>query len=1053
MKYKALFLFAAALCSGVSPEDAAAQNQKKTPLSQNSKPQGAFVTVTGFVTDDSGMPIIGANIWAKASSTGTSSDLDGKFTIKVPVGEQLTVSYIGCVTQQIKVTKALSLTIKLESEAMDLDEVVVVGYGTQKKEHVTGSVTQVSAKELTKVPMTNVSNMLVGKLPGLAAVQNSGQPGADQASISIRSYGTFNDSSPLLLVDGVERTFNTMDPNDIESVTILKDAAASAVYGVRAAHGVILVKTKRGSKDQKANITYSGSLTFSTNTRFPKFLNAPDYARWHNKARQMDNHAPYFSEEDIAKMEAGYDPDGIFGNTDWVDLAFKNFGATQQHNISAVGGNEKVQYFVSGGFMDQDGIVKNTNFKRWNLRANIDVQISNNLKLSMNMAGRMQEQKSPGFSISSDAYNSPIMMATRTLPIIPETYNGLPAAWGGEGGTRTFNPVAALESSGFNQNKKSVFESQMTLAYDIPFIKGLQAKMFVSFDKDFTETKGFLTPYKVATFDIEKRQYNTVTAEGTGNGSLFQSASSGQKFMLRPSIEYTNTFGKHDVNALFLYEQTENDGGNMQAQRKKYLLTDLAELSMGLEDVENSIRGSSSASAMAGFVGRLNYAYAKKYLAEFAFRADGSYKFAKEHRWGFFPSLSLGWLMSEEAWFRNALPKIDKFKVRGSVGLLGRDNTAAFLYKRLMALTASPSYIIGETYTSVYGLYTLNSIPSSTLTWEKTQTWNGGVEMTMWNGLLSVDLDAFYKYTYDILENVSATYPPSLGGNFPSTINSGSVSVKGFELKLGHRNRIHKVNYSVDGYLTYAKNKVLSRLQSSNLPEWQSLIGHPIGEIRGFKAIGLYQTQEQLDNRPEGPGGTQRLGDIMYEDINGDGKIDSHDMVVIGHSSLPDMNFSLNMNVEWNGFDISMLWQGAAMRDVAISGAYASGTNDQTQFSRPFYGNGNSPYYLLENSWTPENTDAAYPRLGVDWNSNNAWASSWWIRNGSYLRLKNAQVGYSVPSRILKCTGLQRLRVYVSGTNLLTFDHLKYLDPEMPNVNNGYYPQQRTYSVGLNATF
>lgn len=1009
------------------------------------------IRVAGVVKDNKGEMIVGANIRVKGTNMVVVSDMDGKFAVDVSSPEAvLLVSYIGFKTREIPVGNGAPLNIVLNEDASSLSEVVVVGYGMQKKIHVTGSVAQLSSKELLVAPMSSVTNMLAGKLPGLITTQNSGQPGNDQASMIIRGAGTFNDSSPLLLVDGVERSFNTIDPNDVESVTILKDAAAAAVYGVRAAHGVILVKTKRGIANRKPEITYNGSYTFTMNTRFPEFLNGPDYARWHNKARELDGYEGFYTAEDIAKIENG-DPDGIWGNTDWLGELFKDYGGTQQHNISVIGGSDRVQYFVSAGFMDQDGILPNSEFKRYNVRSNLDVQVTDEIKLSVDIAGRKEERDNPGFAIDPNNGYNPITQAIRALPIIPKEYDGLPAATGD--GARTWSPLAAVNQSGFNKNDRNVFESSGTLEYKAPFLRGLTLKMFFSYDRNFTEDRNFLDTYNVSKFDPATKIYTVTKAEGTGTSSLWQAASNGSLMMGRPSIEYNNVFGKHTVGALFLYEYEETKGSSFQAQRQNYILNAIPELTFAQEDTPNSIKGSSSKTKIAGYVGRLNYMFDQKYLAEFAFRYDGSYKFHKDYRWGFFPSLSLGWIISEEEFFKEKYTKINKLKLRASVGELGRDNIDAFLYKRYFNLTTEPAYAFGTTPTPSYAFYSSNSVPSYDLTWEKTRTMNVGAEFMAYDGLISASLDVFYKYTYDILQGVSGIYPPSISNNYPTIENSGKVDVRGFELELGHQNKIGQVSYSLNGNLTWARNKLLARAQEENIQPWMNQIGQPLGGVYGLHAIGLYQTEEQLNNRPTGPGGVQRLGDLMYQDYNQDGKVDWDDLIRIARSHTPEMVFSLSGNVTYKGFDANFQLQGAAICDVITSGLYPSGVMDQTEFARAFYAGGNSPYYLVENSWTPDHTNAKYPRLGVDWNGNNGWASDWWVVDGSYLRMKSAQIGYTLPKQIASKINAQRLRIYVAGTNLFTIDALDYMDPEMPSNNNGYYPQQRTFSMGLDLTF
>lgn len=1007
-------------------------------------------TLTGTVKSKAGDPIAGATI--KVLDNGTQALTDGLGNFQLRVDKQmvsLEISSVGYSTLHRNAVAGESIALILDERVNEMDEVVVVGYGTQKKIHVTGSVAQINSEELNRTPMSNVTNMLAGKLPGLISRQSSGLPGADAASLTIRGFGTFNDSSPLLLVDGVERAFNNLDPNDVESVTILKDAAASAIYGVRAAHGVILVKTRRGNTNDDVKISYTNGFSISNNTRFPKFLNGPDYAKWHNRARELDGATGYFSESDIDKIKNG-DPDGLLGNTDWLDLLFKDHANMQQHNVSAYGGSAKSQFFVSAGFMDQQGIIPNTSFKRYNLRSNVDVNVSDNISLLLNVAGRKEDTDHPGFAVNPNNGYNPITQAIRVSPFIPSSYQGLPTATGPS--ASTWSPVAAANESGFYKTDRYVFESSMELAYKMPFLDGLSVKVFGNYDHNFTEQRNFLESFQVNKFNLATRNYTQTRADGTADlSSLFQGSSNGSMLTMRPSLQYQKEINKHSIGALLLYEYRETNGSSFQASRRNFLISDIPELSFAQEDVANSVRGSSNTTRIAGYVGRFNYAYSNKYLAEVAFRYDGSYKFHPDYRWGFFPSVSLGWVASEEAFFQSA--SIDRLKFRMSAGELGKDNLDAFLYRSFFALTDAPVYGFGENTAANYALYSTNSVPSSNLGWEKTRVANIGMEMNLWKGKLDIELDAFYKYTYDILQAVAGVYPPSISDNFRTIENSGKVSARGMELSLTHKSRVNNVFYQLKSNVSWARNKVLSRVQAENVPEWQSIIGKPIGGIYGFQSLGLYQTAEELENRPTGPGGVQRLGDLRYEDYNGDGKLDTYDLVRIANSTNPELMLGFSADISWKALSFGFQLQGAGNSDVLISGLYPNGVMDQTEFARAFYEGGNAPYYLVEGSWTPENTDAQFPRLGEVWNGNNGWTSSWWVYNGAYLRLKQAYLGVTIPKEWIRKAHIDNLRVNISGSNLLTWDYLKFLDPEMPNNNNGYYPQQRTFSLGLSLTF
>ena len=530
--------------------------------------------------------------------------------------------------------------------------------------------------------------------------------------------------------------------------------------------------------------------------------------------------------------------------------------------------------------------------------------------------------------------------------------------------------------------------------------------------------------------------------------------SNDQRVVLRPQISYANKFGKHDVGALFLYEQTTYTSESMNAGRRDFPVFDLPELNFG--DPTTATNASSSGkSAFAGFVGRLNYAYDDKYLIEASFRYDGSYLFHKDHRWGFFPSVSVGWVMSQEDFFQSALPKIEYFKLRGSIGTLGNDNVTAFLYRKQFAYNAS-SVAFGSTPASQGTLSNSVAFPFEDLTWERTRTYDIGFEMSAWNGLLGVEFDYFYKYTFNILQSIGGIYPPSLGGHYPAYINDGTFDNRGFELVLRHRNRIGKFSYGVTGNLTFARNRILSKQQADNTLPWKNVLGSSLGALWGLKSDGLYQTEEELANAPKPVGVQPRLGDIKYVDINGDGAITADDYVRIARSRMPEMMFSLSLDADYKGFDLSVQLQGAALCDRMLQATWNNGVADQTPLTVPWYGNyDNAPLYLVEGAWRPDNTNAEYPRLSVTKSSagNNAQVSDFWKRNGAYLRLKNVVLGYTFPKRWMNRIGIDNLRIYFSGNNLLTATEFRWIDPESANVPTGYYPQQRTFTFGVDLSF
>ena len=1017
------------------------------------------VDVKGKVVDAKGNTIPSVAIVVQENTAnGTITNIDGRYQIAVPSKETtLQFSFLGYETQLVKVGENSIINIVLQEKLTGLDEVIVVGYGTQKKKYLVGSVSQIGSNELMSAPMPNVSTMITGKLAGVTSIQRSGMPGNDQTSISIRGLSTFTNSSPLILVDGVERMLNTVNPSDIENVSVLKDAATSAIYGVKGGNGVILITTKKG-REGKATITYDASATISQNSAFPEFLNGSDYLYWYNKASGMDGLGQAFDADIQTKVING-DNNGIYGNTDWLDLLFKDFGITQKHNISATGGTEKVKYYIGVGILDQNGIINSVNYKRYNIRSNIDARIAENLNLSLNIGAFSEDRNWPGIGLGKQVFMNPIEQAINAIPIIQPTYEEEYTGWT-ENGSVIHSPIASVENGGFQKMQRWQFEGSAKLEYDfshIDFLKGLKAGLFLSYDYSNMANRNYLNSYEVMAYNKATKEISSKRATGTTEGGNYdKSMSLRDLMMVRPTIEYSRKIGKHNVNALFLYEDHKLNGSTMTGRKSGFLFSDPIDITWGQSYPTgvNPVTGSMVNSATRSFASRLAYGYNSKYLAEVSFRYDGSYIFAPENRWGFFPSMALGWLVSDEQFFTNLNSKTINFlKIKASYGESGSNDVGPYLWTPSYGFTTSPSYVLGGDPASA--VYTLNSVISD-LTWSRSKSYNIGLDMTMWNGLLGVEFDYFYKVTSDILEAQGGNMPPSLGGNYSSVANSGKVENRGFELVLKHSKAINNDwNYTLHGSLAWSRNKILSRQISDGVSWNRNGIGRSMGDIYGFQAIGLYQTQAQIDNSPAAPSGTKYLGDLIYSDVNGDGRIDQNDFVKIGRGTMPELNFSFTMNTTYKNVYITALWQGVALCDYQLSAAYGSGIYDNTAFTRPFYSTGNAPYYLVENTWTEENTNAKYPRLSTITNGNNAWPSSWWVEDGTYLRLKNFQLGYSLPKSMFKSwnTGTDRIKVYVAGTNLLTFSHFKYVDPEMPSVNNGYYPQQKTYSIGLNVTF
>ena len=1021
--------------------------------------------VTGVVTDEHGDPLAGVSVTIKGKKTGVTTDIDGKYSIDAPANATLSYHLVGMVHKDVKVAGNSNINVTLGEDTEVLGEVVVVGYGQQKKATMTGAVSQVTAKDIVKSTGSNLSQALVGKLPGVISSQSTGRPGYDNVSFLVRGYSSYNDSGTVLtIIDGVDRGSTGLagiDPNDVESITVLKDAASCAIYGMKASNGVIIVTTKRG-QEGKTNINYRGTLTLSHATMMPKMMNGTQYMQWYNLAREMDGLTPWFTDEDIAATTNGDLTDGI-ENTDWTSPMFKTTLMTQ-HNLSISGGTNRTQYYISGGYLKQDGTLDGQNYQKGTFRSNINTQIGKMFEVQFNVGGLVGDSYYPsgqalnttgvgGYDLENQMlYSVPYIPKTYYSSDPDDPYNGMPTTAFRNMG---HNPEYAVQdsNSGFSQTRRVTINTAGRIDWKAPFLKGLKASFFFSWDWGDVYGKTFSYAYKVMSWNPgTKTYYYTNCANLLENGNMYVGDSRSQQIVIRPQISYDAQFnGVHNVNAVVVYEQTRGKSSALTGQRTDFALFDLPELSYGQTiSTSNGNSGSSGNSASEGWAGRFSYNYDQKYLAEFAFRYDGSYLFAPGNRYGFFPSGSLGWVISREDWFKERFPNVDILKLRGSIGMMGNDNVTAYLYRKSYGWITN-GVAFGDTPTAQKTLYQNVAYPQSDLTWEKTRTYDIGVETTLWNGLLSVEFDWFYKYTYDILQSVSGAYAPSLAGNYPTIDNTGSFDNRGLELVLRHTNHIGDFYYNLNGNFSWAHNRYIKRTQSSGTLPWQTTLGASMGDVWGLKAIGLYQTEEQLANAPKPINTTPHLGDIMYEDVNGDGKITSADYVKIGHTGMPEIMFSFTADANWRGFDFSMQWQGAAKNDKFLGW---SGGSDYTPLTRPWYGGtDNSPLFLVENSWRPDNTDAEYPRLTTLSCGNNAYRSTFWKRNGAYLRLKNVSIGYTIPKRITNKAGIANLRAFVSGMNLLTFTEYKFIDPEINSYAWSFYPQQRTFTFGLDLSF
>lgn len=1022
----------------------------------------------GKISDKAGNGVIGVSVFVPGSSRGVISDTDGNYAIQAKKGETIRYSLIGMKEQSFQYDGRGRYDIVMEDDYTRIDEAVVIGYGVQKRASVTGAVSTMNDKEMLKAPSVGVSSVVSSRVAGISAVQTSGQPGNDATSMLIRGQ------SAVYVIDGIRRTFsdfNQIDPNEIESVSVLKDATSASVYGLDAS-AVVIVTTRQG-RNGRFSISYTGKTGISENTNMLDLLNGPDYAYWYNKALELDASAagttftPIFTQTMVQSMKDGTNG---WGDTNWYKKTFGT-GTTMHHNVSAQGGNDKIKFFVSLGAFTQDGNVDNFNFERYNIRSNVDAQITKNLSMSIDVSGRVEHHHQPAYSGNPNDWNNIAQQATRALPYVPETYtiDGVEYPVSTRTASSWVNPLAASEKSGYSNSDYSYIQTNANLKYDVPFVKGLSFKFTGSYDMSFAFTKRLSTPYKTAILTLptagsEKLSYALGYDPRGTTISLTESSSRSHNITTQTSANYENTFGKNKINAIVLAETREYKGNVLGATGYGLNFLNMDELDYitnttgdGSEKIPN-ISGSSSNTRVAGFVGRLNYEYDGKYLAELSVRHDGSYLFSNKSgsRWVTLPGLSLGWIPTGEKWFHSNV--LNYLKIRGGIGMTATSNVSAYQFLNLMTLSTNQVMIGSNSQSIVYS----STIGNPNLGWSKCLNYNVGVDFSMWNGLLGGELDAYYKYEYDILSSVTGSYSPSRGDYHYSFANENKKDYRGFDITLTHNNNIGSFKYGAKALLSLISRRwIYYAGDVDTAPDYQRLTGKEVGSVYGFLADGLFQSQEEIDNSALIKGAKVAPGYIKYKDRNGDGQISyAQDMGYVGKSIYPKLQGSFDLFANWKGFDIDMLWQWATGRSVALTGVYTAtgseGVMDNTFLTKSFYHGGNSPTFLLENAWTPENTDGEFPRPSITpLSSNNAYSSTFWYRNGDYLRLKSMQFGYSLPKKWMKAAGIESVRVYVEGSNLLTFSGLtKYnIDPEQASVNNGYYPQQKTYTFGVKLTF
>ncbi len=985
------------------------------------------IRITGKVVDDTGMPIVGANVVIKGTTNGTITDMDGGFTLEGEIGSVLSITYVGFSEQTITVTNSSPLSIILREDSEQLSEVVVVGYGTQKKANLSGSVAMVDSKALQDRPIQNVSSGLQGLMPGVTVTGTNGAPGMDYGSIRIRGTGTLNTADPYILIDGVEsETISAIDPSDIESISVLKDAASAAIYGSKASNGVILITTKRGSTG-KPRISYSGYVSFQNATNLVDRLSSYDYATLYNQALISEGKSARFTDEELQKFKDGTDPN--YPNTDWYDLAYKT-GIQHRHNININGGSENAKYMASVGYLNQTGILPNAGREQFNARTNLDMKISDRLTARLNMSFIKNEYDDANSAYYSGSSDQIIRQLNLIAPWIVARYDD--GTWGtiSDG-----SPIAWLDSGMKVTRDNYNFTGYLALDYRI--IDGLVLTLsgsYVNNQQNYRNFQQFI-------------QYNENKASDPN--SLDERYYHWDRTNYDVLLNYEKNFGQHNLKALAGWQTEKYNYRYQQAYRQNFPNNDLTDLNAG-DAATQTNEGYTRELAMVSGFARVNYDYAGKYLLEGNIRADASSRFLSGNRWGYFPSFSGAWRISEEEFMENTRDLLSNLKIRASWGLLGNQDALSDYYPAINTYALDATYVFNGALNSGYyqSDYRLESI-----SWEKASTWGFGLDFAFWNNKFSGSIDYYNRKTTDIIMEVSVPDEFALGAYYD---NVGSMRNSGIELNLTYNDKWGDWTFGASANFTYNHNKILDLggvdYMDVGSYNQRNVVGYAINSYYLYVADGFFQSDEEAAayqaqyGNPFG-GGDFQAGDIRYADVNGDGTLDANDRVVC-NSTEPVYTFGLNLNTGWKNFDLSLMFNGAAK---------VSRLFDAFEVYGAFTGDAGHPASIWKDAWTPENTDASMPRIFTDTNSPSCYrnaASTFWLQNTSYVRLKNLQFGYTIPKNILSSIGLSNARVYYSVENLFTIDGMKInIDPEATSERLSSYPLLRTHSFGINVSF
>lgn len=1020
----------------------------QTPKETSKNP--SLKVVSGTVVDASGLPVIGAGVLIEGTSTGAVTDENGKYSIEVPSGDSiLEFSCMGYQTLKVSLDGRRVMDVTLREDTQFLDEVVVVGYGTQKKVNLTGSVSMVGSDEISARPISSVSSGLQGLLPGVTVVNPNGQPGESNTTIRVRGIGTIGNANPLILIDGVEGDISAINPEDIESVSVLKDAASASIYGSRAANGVLLVTTKKVNKasDSKARVSLGAYFGLQTPTRLPQMCDAIEFMTLDNEARQNVGTSPAWTEDQFAKVRDNTDPN-FFANTDWLSQVLNKFAPQQNYNVTLSGSLGSSGYMLSYRYFDQKGLTvgSSTGEKRHNVRFKMDTKLLDRVTLSSNLSYTSRKVTSPVNSLTSGG--GAIYTAMRIAPNAPVKYTDGTWAYGG-GNT---NPVAVLNDGGRSVTSTDEFSLLEVLKVDI--LKGWD----VSATYNLTSSNGLR--------EILKK---TITFNNPEDGSSYVYAQPNtlknidirnlqQTFILQTNFDFS--FGKHNLSGVVGMSQEWYKGTSFSASRNNLITEQDPALNLGDASTMSNDASSSRWALRSGF-GRISYNYDERYLLEANLRYDLSSRFHKSNRGGWFPSVSAGWRLSEERWMQFAKPVFDNIKIRASWGMLGNQYVGSSEYPYLSVLKSFNSEVslIGANATTGYAQSTL---ANPNLSWEQIKMFDVGLDLAMLGNRLTFSFDWYDKDTEGIL--LQLNYPAQIGAK-PSEQNAGKVNNKGWEIDLGWREQRGDFFYGIGFNLSDVKNKIVDL--AGNAPDLSGyqirMVGYPIDAFYGYVADGLmspedFKISDPVNNNyslPKIPvilGNDYQPGDIKYKDISGpdgvpDGRITpEYDKVVLG-SNIPRYTYSIRGDFGWKGIDFSFVIQGVGKCDGYLEGSARHAFQDMAAYPQKVH---LDRYNVVTNP----NLNASYPRLTYNTSFNQSTFSTYWMEDASYMRLKNIQLGYTFPEKWMKKARIDKLRIYLSADNLFTVSKYFYAyDPETPVSKGGYYPQVKTFVIGLNLNF